>query len=393
VKILLVHNYYQRAGGEDVVVEREQALLNARGHDARLHSVSNAAVRSAWDAIRTACRTPYSGVARRRMAAAIERLRPEIVHVHNFFPLLTPSIFDACREARVPVVQTVHNYRHVCLNASLFRNGRVCEACLGKSVPWPGVIYGCYRGSRAASGAVAAMLTLHRLRRTWLDKVDMYISPTEFVRQKLVQGGFPAHKIVVKPHFVDPDPGPGAGRGGYALFVGRVSPEKGLPTALAAWSRLGGTVRLKVVGDVPAAFRADVSSRGAAGVDWLGARPHSQVQALMRDALVLVFPSACYETFGLVVAEAFAAGLPVIASDIGTMSAMISNGQTGLHFRPNDPEDLAAKVSWLCAHPEARAVMAQAARAEFERKYTADHSYRTLVDVYGQAKESAACAA
>jgi len=210
MKILLLHNSYQQAGGEDAVVVREHGLLTAHGHEVSLHAVSNQAVRGAWDRMRTAVEAPYSMSARRRIATEIQRARPDIVHVHNFFPLLTPSVYDACRAERLPVVQTLHNYRLLCLNALFFRNGHVCEDCLGKPVPWPGVLHACYRGSRGGSGAVAAMLALHRALRTWAEKVHVYIAPTDFARRTFIRGGLPAEKIVVKPHFVDPDPGLGA---------------------------------------------------------------------------------------------------------------------------------------------------------------------------------------
>ncbi len=387
MRILLLHNSYHHPGGEDIVLLREREVLAAHGHDIRLVSVSNDIVKSAWDKIRVAWQTPYSRSSRQRVAVEIERFRPDVVHVHNFFPLLTPSIYDACRAAHVPVVQTLHNFRLICMNALFFRNGRVCEDCIGKSIPWPGVIHACYQGNRAASSAVAAMLTLHRVQRTWIDKVDLYIAPTDFVRDKLIFGGFPAQKIVVKPHFVNPDPGMGDGSGNYALFVGRLSPEKGLTTLLSAWNKLEGSVPLKIVGDGPREYRSRLLSQGVPGLEWLGWQAHERVQALMKQARVLVFPSAWYESFGLVIAEAFAAGLPVIAGNLGSMSASIEHGRTGLHFRPDDPHDLAAQVTWLWAHPRERMEMGRAARREFELKYSAAQGYRALMETYATARK------
>jgi glycosyltransferase involved in cell wall biosynthesis len=275
-----------------------------------------------------------------------------------------------------------------------FRNGRACDDCLGRRLPWPGVLHGCYRGSRAASAGVGAMLALHRLRGTWHDKVDLYIAPTAFVRDKLVQGGLPAEKIIVKSHFVDPDPGPGAGRGGYALYVGRLSPEKGVDVLLSAWRGTVPGLPLRIVGAAAEGCGAVSLERGRRGsVEWLGPQPHERIQALMRRAFVLVFPSLCYETFGLVIAEAYAAGLPVIGADLGTAAAMVEDGVTGLRFRAGDPDDLAAKVAWLWQHPGDRAALARAARREFERAYTAVRGYRGLLEAYRRAKETAACAA
>jgi glycosyltransferase involved in cell wall biosynthesis len=385
VRILLLHNAYQHAGGEDVSVAREHDLLAGRGHDVRLHVVSNQAVRNTWDRMRTAAQVPYSVSARRRVASEIQAAQPDIVHVHNFFPLLTPSVYDACRAARRPVVQTLHNYRLLCVNGTFSRGGDVCEDCLRTPVPWPGVLHACYRGSRGGSAAVAAMLTLHRALGTWAEKVDAYVVPTEFARRMFIRGGLPPEKIAVKPHFVDPDPGPGDGAGGYALFVGRLSPEKGVAALLAAWERLGERVPLKIVGDGPLAPDVATATRRGAPVEWLGHQPPDRVRALMKDARVLLFPSLVYETFGMVIAEAYAAGLPVIASEVGSAASLVAHGRSGLLFRRGDPADLAAKVTWLWTHPEERAALSRGARREFQQHYSAEHNYRALMDIYALA--------
>jgi glycosyltransferase involved in cell wall biosynthesis len=390
LRILLLHNAYQHAGGEDVGVARERALLASHGHDVRLHAVSNQTIRNTRDRVRTALEIPYSVGARRRVAAAIEEGRPDVVHVHNFFPLLTPSVYDACRAARRPVVQTLHNYRLVCVNGVCFRHGHACEDCLGKAVPWPGVLHGCYRGSRAGSAAVAAMLTAHRVLRTWVEKVDVYIAPSDFARRTCIRGGLPEEKIVIKPHFVDPDPGIGAGRGGYALFVGRLSAGKGLATLLEAWELLADTIPLKIVGDGPLAPEIAAAARRSSAVEWLGQQPPARVLALMQDAHVLLFPSLFYETFGLVIVEAYAVGLPVIAADGGSAASLVASGRTGLLFRRGDAADLAAQVAWLWGHPEEHAAMRLAARHEFQQQYTGEHNYRMLMDIYALAESRAA---
>jgi glycosyltransferase involved in cell wall biosynthesis len=385
MRILVLHNHYQRAGGEDVVVASESGLLATYGHDVRVYAVSNETLRTGWAAATALWRAPYSSASRRQVAAEIHRFRPDIVHVHNFFPLLTPSVYDACRAARTPVVQSLHNYRLLCVNGELFRRGRACEACLGKMVAWPGVLHGCYRRSRGASGAVAAMQTMNRLRRTWTDKVDLYIALTEFARSRFIRGGLPAEKIAVKPNFVRSDPGRGTGNGRYALFVGRLVAEKGLPTILTAWEGLPGRIPLKIVGDGPLAGCVAAASREAAGVEWLGAYSHERVLAMMKEAWVLLLPSLYYENFPVVIAEAYATGLPIVASNVGSMSQLIDHGRTGLHVRSNDPADLATKLLWLWAHPQARARMSLNARAEFEQKYTAERNYKALMEIYALA--------
>jgi glycosyltransferase involved in cell wall biosynthesis len=393
MRILILHNHYQQAGGEDVVVANESGMLATYGHEVKVYAVSNETLRTGWAAATALCRASYSSASRRQVAAEIHRFRPDVVHVHNFFPLLTPSVYDACHAARIPVVQSLHNYRLLCLNAEFFRQGHVCEECLGKMVAWPGVLHGCYRRSRGASGAVAAMQTLNRLRRTWIDKVDLYIALTEFARSRFIQGGLPAQKIAIKPNFVCSDPGRGTGSGRYALFVGRLVAEKGLAAVLTAWEDLQGQVPLKIVGDGPLAGYVGAATRKAVGVEWLGPCAHERVLALMKEAWALLLPSLYYENFPVVIAEAYAAGLPIIASDVGSASQLIDHGRTGLHIRPNDPADLAAKVRWLWTHPQDRARMSFDARIEFERKYTAERNHVALMDIYALATKHSQAAA
>jgi glycosyltransferase involved in cell wall biosynthesis len=265
-----------------------------------------------------------------------------------------------------------------------FLDGGVCEECLGRRFPWPGVMHACYRDNLAASGTVAAMLAVHRALHTWSKLVDVYITLTEFARNKLVEGGLAREKIVVKPNFVFPDPGAGQGRGGYALFAGRLSPEKGLDTMLTAWESLSVKPPLKIAGEGPLAPRVAELAQRSGNVEYLGRVPKEQVLNLMQGAAVLIFPSNCYEGFPMTIAEAFATGLPVIASGMGSMSSLIEHGRTGLHFRPGDTEDLASKVEWAFSHPGELADMRCQARARFETEYTADRNYALLMDIYGR---------
>ena len=309
MKILLVHNRYQQAGGEDAAFEGERSLLASHGHAVRSFTVSNETVGGGLRGkIKTAGQAVYSISARRSLHHEIERIDPDIVHVHNFFPLLSPSVYDACWA--VPVVQTLHNYRLLCPNALFFRDGHACEDCLGKLVPWPGVAHACYRDSRAATVPVAAMLTAHRIRRTWTQKVAAFIALTGFARDKFVEGGLPVGRIAVKPNFVYPDPGVGEKRGRYVLFVGRLSQEKGVETMLAAHERLAGGVRLKIVGDGPLAPMVAKAAERRKELEWLGRQPRERVLPLMKEAQALILPSVCYEGFPMVIAEAYALAYP-----------------------------------------------------------------------------------
>jgi glycosyltransferase involved in cell wall biosynthesis len=381
MKILAVHNRYQRPGGEDQVFVDETALLETRNHRVLRYEVHNDQVKQV-NRLTLAKDTVWNTSAYRELGALIRRERPHVVHFHNTLPLVSPAGYYAARAEGVPVIQTLHNYRLLCPVALFFRDGRVCEDCMGKAVPWPGVIHGCYRGSRAASGVIATMLTVHRALRTWTEMVDVYVALTEFARNKFIEGGLPAGKIVVKPNFVAPDPGQGQGGGGYALFVGRLAPEKGTETMLAAWDRLGTRIPLKIVGDGPMRDRVVEAAARQSNVEWLGHRPVEDVHALMGKADMLVFPSQWYETFGRVAAEAFAAGTPVIAANIGAVAELVEHGRTGLKFRPGDPEDLVTQVEWALSHSAELRSMREEVRAEFEAKYTAERNYRALMEIY-----------
>lgn len=381
MKIIQVHNYYQQSGGEDVVVEAERELLHAHGHELRFYVVSNDAVKGVIKKIRTAWQTPYSNSARLNFAAELASYKPDIVHAHNLFPLLTPSIYDACQEAGIPVVQTLHNFRTICPGALLLRKEIVCEECLHGNAYRAG-LYRCYRDSLLGSLAVARMVEYHRSRDTWREKVDCFIALTDFAKAKFVQANFPAEKIIVKPNFTSTETATGKGEGGYALFVGRLSQEKGINILLEAWKRLAGKIPLKILGDGPLAHLVERKTGSIPAVEWLGHRSRTEVLSLMQDASLLVFPSIWYEGFPMTIVEAYSVGLPVIASDLGSMSSLIVHGRTGLHFRPGDAQDLAVQVEWALAHPAELTKMRSEARAEFDAKYTVEKNYQMLMDIY-----------
>jgi glycosyltransferase involved in cell wall biosynthesis len=364
----------------------ETALLESRNHRVLRYEVHNDQVKQV-NRLTLAKDTVWNPSAYRELGALIRRERPDVVHFHNTLPLVSPAGYYAARAEGVPVIQTLHNYRLLCPVALFFRDGGVCEDCMGKAVPWPGVVHRCYRGSLAASGVIATMLTIHRALRTWTEMVDVYVALTEFARNKFIEGGLPAGKIVVKPNFVAPDPGRGQGGGGYALFVGRLAAEKGTGTMLAAWDRLGTRIPLKIVGDGPLRDRVVEAAARQSNVEWLGHRPVEEVHALMGKADMLVFPSEWYETFGRVAVEAFAAGTPVIAANIGAVAELVEHGRTGLEFRPGDPEDLVTQVEWAMSHPAELRRMRDEVRAEFEAKYTAERNYRALMEIYEAALE------
>jgi glycosyltransferase involved in cell wall biosynthesis len=279
-------------------------------------------------------------------------------------------------------VQTLHNYRLLCPAATFMRNGAVCEDCLSKAIPLPAIKHRCYHSSTMATAAVANMLAVHRGLRTWSRKVTRFIALTQFARGKFIASGLPENRIAIKPNFVASDNGIGNAMGGYALFVGRLSEEKGVGVLLEAWKKMGARRRLKIAGDGPMAQHVREAAAATPGIEWLGACTRSEVGQLMADASYLVFPSTCYETFGMSLIEAFSAGLPVFASRLGAMAELVTDGLTGRLFSAGSGDELAAVIDWAFAHPEELKAMRLHARREFELKYTADANYQQLMEIY-----------
>lgn len=385
MRILTIHNRYQVRGGEEECYEAEVNLLQKMGCHVEVYEENNSRL-TALDTLYLAATTVWSQQTYKDIRRCLKQQSYDVVHVHNFFPLISPSVYYAAKAEGIPVVQTLHNYRLLCPNGLFFRDNQLCEDCTGKPIPYPGVLHGCYRNSQVASTGVATMLTVHRAMKTWTEMVDVYVCLSEFAKQKFIEGGVSASKIVVKPNFVNFDSGVGSGSGGYALFVGRLSSEKGLDTLLAAWEHLSIHIPLKIVGDGPLADSVAQIVKRLPQVEWLGRKSLTEVYALMGEAMFLVFPSKWYETFGRVAIEAFAKGTPVIAADIGAISEIVVNGRTGLHFQPGVAEDLVDKVKWVLANREKLSQMRIEARLEFEAKYTAQKNYEQLIEIYTKAK-------
>jgi glycosyltransferase involved in cell wall biosynthesis len=269
-----------------------------------------------------------------------------------------------------------------CPSAVLCRDSHACQACVGRAFAWPGILHKCYRNSRSATAVVALMQVTHRALGTWHRHVDEYIAPSQTTRQILSDAGLPLQRITVKPHFIDPDPGVGDGGSGYCVFVGRLSEEKGLATVLQSWSLLDQPPKLKVIGDGPL---RDLVRQAPPHVEWLGHIPPQKVCDIIGGAALLVFASQGYETFGRVIAEAFAKGTPTIASNIGPSREMIVPGVNGLLFEPGNAIDLAARLKDAFANPAKLQSMRVAARREYEEKYHAHLNYAQLVGIYKRA--------
>ncbi len=377
-RVLLVHNAYQQRGGEDAVVEAEATLLREHGHEVTLYSRHNDEV-AGLSRLALARDTLWSPRTGRDLQALISEHRPDVVHVHNSFPLVSPSVCWAAARAGLPVVQTLHNFRLLCPQALLLREGRICEDCVGR-VPWRAVQHGCYRGSAVQSAAVAGMLQLHRGLGTWQRQVTLYIALNAFCRDKFIEGGLPAERIRIKPNFVDL-PAPATQPREGLLFVGRFSREKGLAVLAEALARAPQGTALHAAGSGPDAALLE----GAPGVRLLGPLAPADVYAQMAQRRALVLPSIWYENFPRTLVEAYANGLPVIASRLGAMATLVEEGVTGLLFRPGDAADLAAKLAWAEAHPAEMQRMGENARRHYEAELTGRANLQQLRAIYREA--------
>jgi len=376
LKVWLVHNAYQQRGGEDSVVEAEMAMLRARGHEVALYLRHNEEL-SRLSKLSVATQAFWSARMVEDLNRQVERDRPDVIHVHNTLPLVSPSVFWAAARLGVPVVQTLHNFRLMCPQAMFVRDGVVCEDCLGR-VPWRGVMRGCYRGSVAQTGILAASVTLHGLLGTYAHKVDRYIVLNEFCRAKFVEGGLPSDRLRVKPNFVpwrEAPPHAAVRSGG--LYLGRLTREKGLDVLLRALAIMGGD-GLSVIGDGPMAPEVAASL----GERFLGFKPLEQVWAHLESASFLVVPSVWYEGFPRTIVEAYSCGVPVLASRLGSLAEVVEDGVTGLLFTPGDAHDLAAKMAWAKAHPEEMARMGRRAREVYEQRYTPQINGAQLESIY-----------
>jgi glycosyltransferase involved in cell wall biosynthesis len=366
-----------------MVFETEASMLESEGHEVLRCTISNSEIRNT-NSLRVATETFWSQSSYARIRNIVETFQPAVVHFHNTFPLISPAGYYAAKTSGAAVVQTLHNYRLLCPSGTLFRDGRVCMDCMNASLPWPSVAHRCYRASRSTTAVVAGMLTLHRILRTWSRMVDLFIALTSRARDWFTTV-VSEQKIVVKPNTVSSDPGPGCGKGGYALFVGRLVEEKGVKTLVEAWKRLAHPIPLKIAGSGPLQRFVTDACAQLRDIEFVGWRTKEEIGRLMSRAEFLVAPSIWEEPFGAITVEALSHGTPVIASEIGSFAEIITTGRNGLLFRPGDADHLAETVRWALANPIHMAEMRLNARSDFESKYTPRQNYRELLSIYESA--------
>ncbi|MBX3049337.1 MAG: glycosyltransferase family 4 protein [Anaerolineales bacterium] len=394
MKILAVHNYYQLPGGEDTAYEREVALLRQHGHQVITYERSNQEVQQMGLLAKAGipARMTWSVQAARQIREIVQQERPQLAHFHNTHFMISPAAYYACAAEGVPVVQSLDNPRLICPAASLYRQGRVCQDCMNKTLAWPGILHACYRDSRSQTAAVATMLTSHKLLKTWKRRVAAFFVATQFYRDMFIEAGLAADKLLIKPHFVSPDPQiRSPGQGDYALFIGRLDPEKGIATLLRAWEHLP-EIPLSVRGSGPLLPQVQLAAADNPNIQLVERLSEAELIELIKGARFLVWPSeGFYETFGFVAAEALACGVPVLASSHGVMAEMIQDGVNGLHVQPGNAKDLANKVRWAWENPAHMATLGLKARRVYEERYAPDKNYELLMEAYATvlAKSSA----
>ncbi len=381
MRILFVHNKYRQAGGEDTALALETALLKERGHAVDTLFFNNEEIDEGWMAKVQALKNAlYNRSSEKKIIGKIREFAPDIIHVHNLFFVASPSILSGAAKMHVPVVLTVHNYRLICCNALLLRNNQPCEICVKRKLPMAGVRYRCYRGSAAASGMVTLVTGIHKFRHTWQTKVAKYIVLTAFTKEKLLNSslGIPLEQLVIKPNFV-PDLGVGElPRDKFFLFAGRLAKEKGVYTLLEAFQGMPEKILL-VAGEGPEKDLLKVEYQQAENIRFLGKLDNRELSDLMRKCQALVFPSIWYEGLPFVILEAFCAGTPVIASNLGAMSTLIKNGYNGIHFKPGNAPDLKEAV-WRFGGN--RNDLYANARQTYLDHYHPDIHYKSVMEIY-----------
>lgn len=391
MRILMIHNHYQQYGGEDAVTKSVFDLLVRNRDDVYLYERSNLEINDLplRQKIETLLNMPWSRQSYREVKLILrEFFKPDVVHVFNTFFTVTPAIYYACKEEGIPVVQSLFNYRLICANALFLRDNRHCSDCLTKS-RWRSVLYPCYRNSRILTALVVKMINQHWKLGTWLNYVDQYITVTEFSRQQFIKAGIPASRIMTQPHFLPTNPQPRTQSQHYALYIGRLSTEKGVELMMQAWKDIK-TIPLKIMGTGPLheKLRLAVKNNNLTNIEVLGYQPEDEYERYLKGAKFLVVPSINYDNFPRTIVEAYSYGVPVVTSSLDGIKEFVKPGVSGELFQVGNPKDLADKVNWLALQDERLEKMSIGSRQEFEKLYTADVYYPFLMSAYRKAIET-----
>ncbi len=380
MKILLVHNTYQQRGGEDSVFEAEYRMLSKEGNEVEKLLFDNKTISTAGDKIRTGLGTVFNFKSSRAVSDAIARFKPDIIHVHNFFPLLSPAVFYAARKQNVPIVMTLHNFRLICSNALLFRDGHICESCVRKILPLNGILHRCYHNSFTETAAVTLATSFHRLAGTWKNKVNRYIALTEFGKNKILSSslGLSPSQVTVKPNFVE-DMGSGTGkREDFFVWIGRLSDEKRIEALI--WSQKFHPYKLKIIGDGPLKNLVEGAAGRNKNIEYLGFRDKNFIMETLKRAKALLFTSSWYEGMPMTIIEALSAGTPVITPRIGGLPSIITDLHNGLLYRSGNIIDFVEKIKFIDEHcPESFYINA---RKTYEERFSPARNYEMLMSIY-----------
>lgn len=386
MNILLIHNKYKLRGGEDLVFESEGQLLAQHDHSVETLLFSNDQIKTPLDKLKSALGCVFNPTSRKIVINKISAFKPDIIHIHNFFHIASPSILYAARKHKIPVVMTLHNYRLICPSAILFFNNRIYEKSIHKTFPFDAIIKGVYRNSRLETAMVAFTTGIHKILGTWKTKVTRYIALTEFARNKFLDSSLkiPPHQIVVKPNFVEDFGANLSERENFYLFIGRLSEEKGIFKLLDAARSLP-DISFKIIGDGPLKDEVIQAAQEHRNLEYLGFKQKEFIVEQLKKAKALLFPSVWYEGFPMTILEAFSCGTPVIASNLGGPGEIINDGINGLLFNWKDTNALGDAIKRLQGDPDFQQKLSVNARQAYDALYTPEKNYRFLLDIYKEA--------
>ncbi|MEO0246661.1 MAG: glycosyltransferase family 4 protein [candidate division WOR-3 bacterium] len=380
LKILIVHNYYRGSSpsGEDVVFHNECELLRKYGHQVVTYTRSNDEISN----INALFNLFFSKKTYSDLKTLIAKEKPDLAHFHNIWYAITPSAYAACKDMNIPIVQTLHNFRFICANGLLLSKNQICERCLKKDSVL-GFFRACYKNSHILSLPIAKTISEIRKNSYLFSHIDAFICLTNFQKKKYIEAGFPQEKFFIKPNFIPRDLAAEfclQSKKRYAVFFGRLSPEKGIHILVRAWENLN--YPLFVIGSGPLQSYIEEKSSQNTNIIYLGRKTRQEIASLVRDAMLTIVPSICYEIFPLTVLESYASCTPTGASKIGGLEEIVIDDVTGFLFPPKDWEKLREKVVFAFNNPEKLIQYAKNAREIYETTYTPEKNYKMLMEIY-----------
>ena len=382
MKILLIHNRYKQKGGEDSVFDAEYELLKKHGNQVEELIFDNNNIQSLKDKVSISFKIVFNHYSKKMLKIVIRRFKPDIIHIHNLFYVASPSILYEASKQNIPVVLTLHNYRLICAGALLLRNAKPCELCIKQVFPVHGIIHRCHNNSFVKTTQIALITNIHKILGTWKNRVQKFIVLTEFSKSIFMQSSLKidSTKIEVKPNFVqDCGEGEFKSRKSFFLFIGRLSLEKGIKTLLESFDKTG--IKLEIIGDGPLKSMVERHCLENETSKYWGFQNKTFIVDKLKNCKALIFPSIWYEGMPITILEAFAAGTPVIASNIGNINTMVKDGYNGFHFATGDPEALKRKIKEAMSNKNLQ-IYSKNARISYETHYTPKKNYERLMNIY-----------